>query len=61
MAVIGTTEAAVRLGVSPRRVAAMIEKGLLKAEKVGSTWVIDEAEIARFGKIVRKPGRPRKK
>jgi excisionase family DNA binding protein len=61
MGLIGTTEAARRLGVSARRVAAMIEQGILKAEKVGSTWIIDETELKRFAQQERKPGRPRKK
>lgn len=58
---IGTTEAAKRLGVSARRVAAMIEQGILKADKIGKTWVIDEAEVARASKLERPPGRPRDK
>jgi len=61
MAAIGTTEAAERLGISPRRVAGLIEQGVLKAAKVGKTWIIEESEIMRFSKITRKPGRPRKK
>ena len=58
---IGTTEAARRLGVSPRRVAAMIEQGLLKASKVGKTWIMDDADVAKLARMQRKPGRPPKK
>lgn len=61
MALIGTTEAAHRLGVSPRRVAEMIVQGTLKAEKVGKTWILDEAEVTRVAKLERKAGRPPKK
>ena len=61
VAMIGTTEAARRLGVSARRVAAMIDQGLLKASKVGKTWIIDEIEVSRLAKTHRRPGRPRKK
>lgn len=35
-------EAAVELGVTPRRVRAMIADGRLRAHRDGSTWVIDE-------------------
>jgi excisionase family DNA binding protein len=61
MAMIGTTEAARRLKVSPRRDAAMISQGILKAAKVGKTWVVDEAEVSRVAKLKRPPGRPRKR
>jgi excisionase family DNA binding protein len=61
MGTIGTTEAAKRLGLSARRVAAMISQGIIRATKVGNTWVIDDAEIARVKKLSRRPGRPRKK
>ena len=57
---IGTTEAAERLSVSPRRVAAMIVQGILKAEKVGKTWIINEADVAKVAKQSRKAGRPPK-
>jgi excisionase family DNA binding protein len=60
MGLIGTSEAARKLGISPRRVAAMIEQGLIKAEKVGKTWIISDAEIIRIAKRVRKSGRPPK-
>jgi excisionase family DNA binding protein len=61
VALIGTSEAARRLDLSARRVAAMIEQGILKASKVGNSWVIDEAEVARVAKLKRPPGRPRRK
>jgi len=60
MAMIGTAEAARLLGISPRRVAAMIQSGLLDAKKVGKTWIIDEREVTKLRKRVRKAGRPRK-
>jgi excisionase family DNA binding protein len=61
MGQIGTKEAAKLLELSPRRVAAMISQGIIHATKVGSTWIIDEAEIARVRRLPRPPGRPRKK
>jgi len=60
MPAIGTTEAAKRLKVSPRRVAAMITGGIIRASKVGKTWIIEESEIARVQKLPRPTGRPRK-
>src|ERR1700753_2771145 len=54
MPMIGTSEAATRLGISPRRVAAMIQTGQLHAEKVGKTWVIDADDLARFAKSQRR-------
>lgn len=60
MGTIGTTEAAKRLGISPRRVAAMVTQGIIKASKIGNTWIIEDAEIARVQRSKRPPGRPRK-
>jgi excisionase family DNA binding protein len=60
MAMIGTTEAARRLGVSRRRVSAMVTQGLLKAQKIGKTLVVDEAEVDRLSKLDRPTGRPKK-
>jgi len=61
MAVIGTDEAAKRLKVSVRRLTAMIRSGIVKAQKIGRTWVLEESEVTRVQKISRPPGRPRKK
>jgi excisionase family DNA binding protein len=61
MPMIGTTEAARRLRVTARRVAAMIEQGLIKAEKIGKTWIMDEEAVSRLSRIKRVAGRPRKK
>jgi len=61
MAMIGTSEAANRLGISARRVAALIKQGLLRAEKIGKTWIINEVDVAKLAKTERRSGRPRKK
>jgi excisionase family DNA binding protein len=61
MALIGTSEAARMLGVSVRRVQAMIRAAQIPAEKIGRDWLMKEADIARIGATVRKPGRPSKK
>ena len=60
MAVVGTKEAAARLGVSVRRVQAMIRQGLIPAKKLGRDWIIDQGDLQRVSAKDRKPGRPRK-
>jgi excisionase family DNA binding protein len=58
MAKLTTREAAERLGVTVRRVNAMIQDGQLPAEKFGMMHMIDEKDL----KLVkdRKVGRPKK-
>ena len=53
---IGTTDAAKRLGISPMRVRQLVEAGRLPAQKIGRTWVVDERDLERVRD--RKPGRP---
>jgi excisionase family DNA binding protein len=61
MGVIGTDEASRRLGVTPSRLTAMIRTGIIRAQKIGRTWVLEESEVARVAKLERKAGRPPKK
>jgi excisionase family DNA binding protein len=51
---LSTKDAAQRLGVSARRVRALIDAERLPAIKVGHTWIINEADLACVAK--RKPG-----
>jgi excisionase family DNA binding protein len=55
---IGTTEAAKRLGVSSNRVRALIESGRLKAQKIGREYAINPSDLKAVQN--RKVGRPRK-
>jgi len=55
--IIGTTEAARRLGVSDARVRALIQSGRLKAVKIGGAWLIDPKDLKAVK--VRKVGRPK--
>ena len=55
-----TAEVAKSLGISTRRVTKLIEDGVLKAEKIGRSWFIDEASLDAFAMQPRKSGRPRK-
>jgi excisionase family DNA binding protein len=58
MKLISTKDAAEKLGVSVRRVQAMITSGRLPAEKIGRDHLIRESDL----KLVadRKPGRPKR-
>jgi excisionase family DNA binding protein len=53
-----TKTAAERLGVTTRRVQALIASGRLPAERIGRDWLIDERALSRVAN--RKPGRPPK-
>jgi excisionase family DNA binding protein len=54
-----TSQAAVELGVTPRRVLALIDSGRLKAARAGSFWLIAPSHLEAVRS--RPPGRPRKK
>jgi excisionase family DNA binding protein len=58
MSLLTTGEVAERLGVTVRRVQALITSGKLPAQKFGRDYMIDEKDL----KLVkeRKAGRPRK-
>ena len=58
MKVIGTTEAAKRLGVSSNRVRALIDSGRLRAQKIGREYAINPSDLKAVQN--RKVGRPRK-
>ncbi|HML41261.1 MAG TPA: helix-turn-helix domain-containing protein [Bellilinea sp.] len=53
-------QAAELLGLSVRRVQALINVDLLKADKVGRDWIISEEELQKFKHQVRSVGRPTK-
>lgn len=59
MSLITTGEAAERLGVTIRRIQALITDGRLPAQKIGRDYLIKEDDL----KLVedRKPGRPSNK
>jgi excisionase family DNA binding protein len=58
MNLIGTKEAAERLGISQQRVQALIKTGKLPANLVGRDYVIKEEDLALVAE--RKTGRPPK-
>lgn len=55
-----TNEAAGRLNLKPKTVTRYIIRGLIKAEKRGRDYWIEEDEIERYARTRREPGRPRK-
>jgi excisionase family DNA binding protein len=56
MKLLTTTDVAEKLGVSQRRVLALIKDGRLPAQRLGRDYLIEETDL----KLVRnrKPGRP---
>ncbi|HEV7906303.1 MAG TPA: helix-turn-helix domain-containing protein [Pyrinomonadaceae bacterium] len=59
MKLLGTNEAAERLGISTRRIRALIAEGKLQATYVGGGYVIEESALAAV-KVYGKAGRPPK-
>jgi excisionase family DNA binding protein len=59
MDLISTEQAARELGVTRRRVQALIQSGRLKAKKVGRSYVIRPKDLEAVR--VRKPGRQPKR
>jgi len=57
MTLLTTNEAASALGVSRRGVQKMIERGKLRATRVGRDYVLTPADVER-AKDRSKPGRP---
>jgi excisionase family DNA binding protein len=56
--VLSVSDAARGLGVSERRVRALIDAGRLPADRVGRSWVVDRGAVARFVQEGRREGRP---
>jgi excisionase family DNA binding protein len=58
MELLTTKQAAQKLGITPRRVQALIEAGKLPASKFGRDYMIKEADLKLVAE--RKVGRPKK-
>lgn len=56
---ISTAEAARRLGVSRRRVVALIEAGDLAAQRFGRAWMVDESSVQERADAPKLRGRPK--
>ena len=59
MKLLNTSQAAQALGVSERRVRALIAEGKLEAQKVGRDYAIEESALKSV-KVYGKAGRPSK-
>jgi hypothetical protein len=44
-----------RIGVSPARARNLVAHGVIKAERVGSHWVVDESDASKYQPLVRRP------
>ena len=55
-----TSQASKILKIQPRSIAAYIERGLIKGEKIGRDWFIEKEEVERFQRERRPVGRPEK-
>jgi excisionase family DNA binding protein len=55
---LSTTEAATHLGISKRRVLALISEGRLPALRVGGRFVVREKDLAAYRPLP--TGRPKK-
>jgi excisionase family DNA binding protein len=60
MKLLTTKEAATVLGVTDRRVRAMIGAGQLPAHQLGRDYAIEEKALEAVARIERKAGRPPK-
>jgi excisionase family DNA binding protein len=54
-------ESAAILGVSAKRVHALIRVGRLSSTRVGNQFLLLRSEVEAFAKMPRAPGRPPKK
>lgn len=55
---LSTQQASKILGVTARRVRALIKSGRLPANKIGRDWLISESNLNKV--TIRPPGRPKK-
>ena len=60
MEFLSLNEAAQALNVTPRRAQALVEKGQLRAHRVGGRWLIEVADIHQRRRTVARRGRPLK-
>ena len=57
---LSVTEASEQADVSRQRILQLIEAGLLKAEKVGSNYIIRQSDFETWSSSRRDAGRPKK-
>lgn len=59
MTSLTTNEAAAQLGIKPRSVVALLQRGRLQGVKHGRDWAIDAGEVDRYQRERQPRGRPR--
>lgn len=59
MNLLSVMDAAAQLGVSERRVRAMLQSGVLDGERVGRQWMVDAASLPASGRRAGQPFSPR--
>lgn len=57
MPLLSVAEAARRYGLSPRQLSRLVSTGVLKGQRIGPAWAIDEASLKKYLATDRKPGR----
>lgn len=60
MGVVSTQQAAERYGLHVETIRRWIRAGVLRAQRVGRVYVVDEAALRRVVATPPRPGRPRK-
>jgi len=59
LALVTLREAAARLGITPDTLRAQIRRERLQATKLGRDWLVEESEVARYGRTsLGRSGRP---
>jgi excisionase family DNA binding protein len=61
MEFVTTEQAAARMGISDRRIRALIKARILRAKKFGRDWMIDTTSLEHVAMQARPRGRPPKK
>ncbi len=59
MGLISVADAASQLGVSPRRVRAMLASQDISGERIGTQWMVESASLPSFGRRAGQPFSPR--
>lgn len=54
-----TKQAATELGIQPGSVKKLCQRGVLKAERIGRDWLVEQSEIERYKTERRRPGKPK--
>jgi hypothetical protein len=54
------TEAATRYPLSAYHIRRLVRAGIVKGERIGPLWTVDEQSLRRYLASERRPGRPPK-